>query len=56
MNFLPFDGAKLCDFLRNNIILCYIYFADCYAKVFLSGQGPCPDKKEGYCRASATDA
>ena len=38
MNFLPFDGAKLCDFRRNNIMLCYIYFADCYTKVF------CPDK------------
>lgn len=38
MNFLPFDGAKLCDFLRNDIMLCYIYFADCYTKVF------CPDK------------
>lgn len=38
MNSLPFDGAKLCDFPRNNIILCYIYFADCYTKVF------CPDK------------
>lgn len=38
MNFLPFDGAKLCDFLRNDIMLCYIYFADCYTKDF------CPDK------------
>ena len=38
MNFLPFDGAKLCDFRRNNIMLCYIYFADCYTKYF------CPDK------------
>lgn len=42
MNFLPFDGAKLCDFRRNNIMLCYIYFADCYTKDF------CPDK--GFAR------